>query len=121
MSKVIPGIRRSPGIAVVVKAACRRQALQIFLYLEGHKLHCLRGGSGALARPGGFPGGQSFLIEKAAQPRANLARCPCFSVTVDPSMLRSDVFVEFLKLAQLVSLLFFINVIFHCRIYLLVN
>lgn len=103
---------------MVVKAACRRQAPQIFVYLGDHKLHCLQGGSGALARPKAFPGGQSILIEKAAQPHANLARCPCFPVTVDPNMLRSDVFVDFLKLAQLVSLLFFINVLFRCRIYL---
>lgn len=105
----------------VVRAAWRRQALQIFIYLRGHKVHCLRGGSSALARPGGFPGGQSILIEKSTQLCANLACCPCFSVTVDPNMLRSDVFVDFLKRLQLVRLLFFTKVIFRCRTCPLVN
>lgn len=71
----------------------------------------LQAGSAALARPGGLPGGQSSLIETSTKPCANLARCPCFSVTVDPKMLRSDVFVDFLKLVQLVRLLFFTKVI----------
>lgn len=91
------------------------------MYLRGHKVHCLRGGSSALARPGEFPGGQSILIEKSTQLCANLACCPCFSVTVDPNMLRSDVFVDFLKRVQLVRLLFFTKVIFRCRTCPLVN
>lgn len=83
----------------------------MFLNLRSHRLHRLQGGSGALARPGGLPGGQSSLTEQSTQPSGNLARCPCFSVTMDPNMLRSDVFVDFLKLVQLVSLLFLTKVI----------
>lgn len=87
--------------AHVVRAAWRRQALQIFMHLRGHKLHCL---PGTLEGPGRFSGSRSICIE-TTQPHANLACCPCFSVTVDPNMLKSDVFVDFLKLVQLVSLL----------------
>lgn len=85
--------------------------MQILMYLRGHKLYCLQGGSKAWS----VSEGQSRVIGKLAQPHANLAPCPCFSVTVDPNMLRSDVFVDFLKRVQLVSLLFFAKVIVSLR------
>lgn len=94
-------------VRVVVRAAWRQQALQILMYLRSHKLYCLQGGSKAWR----LPEGQGSLMGKLAQPLANLAPYPCFSVTVDPNMLRSDVFVDFLKRVQLVSLLFFAKVL----------
>ena len=93
-----------------VKAAWRRQALWIFMYLTGHS-SIARGGRGAPARSSGLPRGQSDLTEKSTQPHANLAHHPYFSVTVDPSMLRSDIFIDFLKFIQLVSMLFITEII----------
>lgn len=97
-------------VHVAVKAAWRRQALWIFMYLTGHS-SIAQGGRGALARPSGLPGGQNNLREKSIQPHADLAYPPYFSVTVDPNMLRSDIFVDFLKFVQLVSMLFFTKII----------
>ena len=95
------------GVHVVIQAAWTKRALQHFVCLRGHTLHCFQGGS----RAWGLPGGRSSVTGQPAQLHANLACSPCFSVTVDPNMLRSDVFIDFLKLVQLVSLLFFTKVI----------
>lgn len=107
-SSEVPGTGRR--VYVAMKAAGRRQALWIFMYLRGLS-STAQGGGGVLVRPVGLPRGQSNLIERSTEPQANLAHHPYFSVTMDPNMLRSDVFIDFLKLVQLVSMVFFTKVI----------